>query len=106
MLQQQWWRTGHVQKNLSTGSRRGVNGTRHRQRRLQGYPLVGVADARCLAIYLLRGARRNLYFDPPKLGDRPPTSELIPLYHSLRLLAAVAVTTYAGVAYRSPVATQ
>ena len=36
-----------------------------------------VADTRYLSIYLLRRASRNLHFDPPKLGDRPPTSELI-----------------------------
>ena len=54
---------------------------------------TGVADTRYLSIYLLRRAKRNLPFDPPKLGDRPPTSELIaPLYHPL-LIAAVAVTT-------------
>ena len=69
----------------------------------------GVADTRCLSIYLLRRAIRNLHFDPRKLGDRPPTGELIaPLYHSLLqyTTAAVAVTAYAAVAYRSPVATQ
>ena len=39
------------------------------------------------SIYLLRRTRGNLLFDPPKLGDHPPTGELIaPLYHSLLLL--------------------
>ena len=46
---------------------------------------TGVADTRYLSIYLLRRARKNLYFDPP--ADRPPTGELIaPLYHSLLLV--------------------
>ena len=31
MLQQQWWRTGRVQKKLLAGSRRGANGTWLRQ---------------------------------------------------------------------------
>ena len=47
-----------------------------------------------LSIYVLRRARRDLYFDPPKLGDRPPTSELIaPLYHSLLLLQSPSLRT-------------
>ena len=45
-----------------------------------------VAGTRYLSIYLLRKARRNLHFDPPKLDDPPPKSELMaPLYHSLLL---------------------
>ena len=48
---------------------------------------TGVADRWYLFMYLLRRAIRNLRFDPPTLGDRPPTGELIaPLYHSLLLL--------------------
>ena len=49
--------------------------------------LTGVEDARYLSTwYMLRKARRNLHFDPPKLGDPPPTSEPIaPFYHSLLL---------------------
>ena len=57
---------------------------------------TGVADTRYQCIYLLKRARRNLQFDPPKIGDGPPTGELIaPLYHSLHrtTAAAVAVTT-------------
>ena len=65
-----------------------------------------MADTRYLSIHLLRRARRNLHFDPPKLGDRPPTGELIrSSFVPLATTAAVAVTTYAAVAYRSPVAT-
>ena len=53
-----------------------------------------MADTRYLSIYLLRRARRNLHSDPPKLGDRPPTSELIaPLYHSLLLLQSPSLRT-------------
>ena len=53
-----------------------------------GRVYTGVADTRYLSIYLLRRVRRNhLHFDPPKLGDRPPTGELIaPSYHSILLL--------------------
>ena len=48
-----------------------------------------VADTRYLSICLLRRARRNPHFDPPKLGDHPSTSQLIaPLYHSLLLQSA------------------
>ena len=55
---------------------------------------TGVEDARYLPIYLLRRARRKRSFDPPKLGDRQHTGELmrgsfIPHSH----IAAVAVTT-------------
>ena len=68
---------------------------------------TSVADTRYLSIYLLRRARRNLHFDAPKLGDRPPTGELIrSSFVPLTTTAAFAVTTYAAVAYRSPVATQ
>ena len=55
---------------------------------------TGVADTRYLLIYLLRRARRNLHFDPPKLGDRSPTGELVaPLYHSLLLLQSPSLRT-------------
>ena len=55
---------------------------------------AGVADTRSLSICLLRRARRNLHFDPPKLGGRPPTGELIaPLYHSLILLQSPSLRT-------------
>ena len=54
--------------------------------------------------YMLRKARMNLFFHPPKLGDPPPTTygrahtSFVPL-----TAAAVTVTTqYAAVAYRSP----
>ena len=48
---------------------------------------TGVVDTRYLSIELLRRARRNLHFDPPKLGDRPPTGEFTaPLHHTLLLL--------------------
>ena len=48
-----------------------------------------MADTRYLSICLLRRARRNPHFDPPKLGDHPSTSQLIaPLYHSLLLQSA------------------
>ena len=45
------------------------------------------------------GKRRNLHFDPPKLGDRPPTtSELIAPWHHSRLCCSrrhyAAVTYY------------
>ena len=37
-----------------------------------------------LSITLVRRARRNPHFDPPKVGDRPPTGELrAPLHHTL-----------------------
>ena len=53
-----------------------------------------VADTRYLSIYLLRRARRNVHFDPPNLGDRPSTGELIaPLYHSLLLLRSPSLRT-------------
>ena len=73
-----------------------------------GYTLSGIADTRYLSIYRLRRARRNLHFDPPKLGHHPPAGELVsPLYPLTTTAAvAVAVTTYAAVAYRLPVATQ
>ena len=46
----------------------------------------GIRTHRYFSSYLLRRGRRNIHFDPPKLGNRPPTSELIsPLYHSLIL---------------------
>ena len=68
---------------------------------------TGLADTRHLFINLLRSARGNLHCDPPKLGDRPPTGELIrSSFVPLTTAATVAVTTYAAVAYRSPVATQ
>ena len=55
---------------------------------------TGVADTRHLSIYLLKRARRNLHFDPPQLGHRPPTGELItPLYHSLLLLRSPSLRT-------------
>ena len=55
---------------------------------------TGVADTRYLSIYLLRRARRNLHFDPPKLGDRPPTVEFIaPLYYSLLPLQSPSLRT-------------
>ena len=65
-----------------------------------------VADTRYLSICLLRRARRNLYFYPPKLGDRPPTGELIRSFVLLATTAAVTVTTYAAVVHGSPVTTQ
>ena len=38
------------------------------------------------SVYMLRKTKRNPHFDPPKLGNLPPTSELTaPLYHSLLL---------------------
>ena len=44
---------------------------------------TGMLDTRHLSMYLLRRARSNLNFDPPKLGDHPPTSDLIAsLYQS------------------------
>ena len=68
---------------------------------------TGLADTRHLSINLLRRARGNLHFDPPKLGDRPPTGELIrSSFLPLTTAAAVAATTYAAVAYRSTIATQ
>ena len=77
-----------------TGSRPRVHSTRGRQWLLQGYTQVGVPDTRYLSINLLRRARRNLYFDPPKLQAwRPSTyrrahSSFVPVN-----IAAVAVTT-------------
>ena len=65
----------------------------------------GVADTQYISIFILRCSRRNLHYDPPKLGHRPPTpggSSFV----SLTTTAAVAATTYAAVAYRSPVAAQ
>ena len=87
--------SGDVQDMLRRDcSRRGVNGTRLRRWGLQGYTQVCVADTRYLSIYLVRRARRNLDFYPPKLGDRPPTGELIaPLYHSLLLLQSPSLRT-------------
>ena len=40
----------------------------------------GTEDTRYLSINILRKARKNLRFDPPKLGDPPPTSDLIALW--------------------------
>ena len=56
---------------------------------------TGVAETRYLSVCLLRRARRNVHFDPRKLGDRPPTygrahGSLVPLTST----APVAVTTY------------
>ena len=73
-----WTRTG-------TGSRRVFNGTMRRQRLLQGYTQVwqipGIHRSICWG-----GQQITYTFDPPKLGDRSPTGELIaPLYHSLLL---------------------
>ena len=60
-----------------------------------------------LYTYLLMAARRNLRSDQTKLCDRPPTGELIrSSVVPLTTTAAIAVTTYAAVAYKSPVATQ
>ena len=105
---QRWWRTGHVQKTLLTGRRRGVNGTGLRQWGMQGYTqdLRGLADTSYLSIYLLRRARRSLHLYPPKHGDRPHTAEFIrSSVVPITTTAAVAVTRYAAVAYRSPVTT-
>ena len=74
-----------VQKKQLKSSRRGANGTRLRQWGKQGYTQVWQIPGMYLSIYLLRRARRNPHFDPPKLGDRPPTGERTsPLYHSLQ----------------------
>ena len=54
--------------------------------RCKGILYTGVKDTQYVSIYMLRKARRNLHFDPPKLDDPPPKSELMaPLYHSLLL---------------------
>ena len=101
MLQQQWRRTGHVQNKLLTGSGRGVNGTRLRQWGLQGYTQVWQIPGIYRSINLLMRARRNLHFDPPSLATvhLRASSHVDPSYHSLRTTAAVAITTYAAVAY-------
>ena len=72
---------------------------------LQGYTQTGVQDTRYLSINKARKARRNEHFDPPKLDDPPPTSELprssfVPLTTSA---AAVAVTTQLSPIGRRPV---
>ena len=56
---------------------------------------TGVEDNRHLSIYMLRKERRDIHFDPPKLGDPPPPSELIaPSFVLLTTTAAaVAFTT-------------
>ena len=55
---------------------------------------TGVADTRYLSVYVLRTARGNLRFDPPKLGDRPRTGELVaPLNRSLLLLPSPLLPT-------------
>ena len=60
--------------------------------RCKGILYTGVKDTQYVSIYMLRKARRNLHFDPPKLDDPPPKSELMaPLYPLAT--AAVAVTT-------------
>ena len=66
-------------------------------------------DARYLSIYpawyILRKTRRDEHFDPPKLGDPPPTSELIgPWYHSHCYCYYYCYNRRhdAAVAYRSP----
>ena len=92
MLQQQRWRTGHVQRKVLTGSRRGSMAPGFVS--VVGTVYTSVADTRYLSIYLLRRARRNVHFDPPNLGDRPSTGELIaPLYHSLLLLRSPSLRT-------------
>ena len=74
------------------GSRRGVNDTRRRHQLL-----VSLMDCRCKGIHrcgrysvsldhMLRKARGNLHLYPPKLGDPPPTSELLALLHHSLLL--------------------
>ena len=58
---------------------------------------VGAENTRYLSIYLLRKAKSNLHFDPPKLRDPPLTMELIALlcttHFYTNTAAAVAVTT-------------
>ena len=55
---------------------------------------TGVADTRYLSIYLLRRAKRNSHFDPPKLGDRSLTGGLIALlYQSLHMLQPPSLRT-------------
>ena len=62
---------------------------------LRGYAQVWNISVIYPSVNMLRKARRNGYFDPPKVADAPLTSDLIaPLYHLLLLAAAVVVTTY------------
>ena len=86
-------------------SRRGVNDTRCRHLiMISGWfpSWIVVARTWYLSIYMLMKARTNVYFDPPKLGDPPPTSELFaPLFHSLLMLQSLSLQ-YATVAYWSP----
>ena len=59
-----------------------------------------MADTQNLSTYLLRRASRNLSFNPPKLGNRPPTGGLMrSSFVPLTTTAAVAVTTYTASAY-------
>ena len=45
---------------------------------VQGYMRNNSCDeTRYLSIYLQRRASSKLHFDPPKLGDGPPTTDLI-----------------------------
>ena len=82
-----------------TGSKRGVNGTRLRQWGLQGYTPVSIdpsgEEGKKGPISLSPQARR-----PSSYGRAH--SSFVPLTTN----AAVAVTTYAAVVYRSPVAAQ
>ena len=76
------WRTGHVQKQVAGE----VSVAPGADNVVVARVYTGVAYTRYLSVYLLRRTTRNLRFDPPKLGNRPNTGELIASwYHSLLL---------------------